>query len=236
MKVANIVGVMGRSTQGVTRPFLCRGEDGYTYFAKGRYVGCRGLIAEVLAGRLAQALVLPMAEFGVGHVPSTLIRESCRDDLQELGPGACFVSRELIGCEELRHAGLAHVPQELRARVLLFDWWVGNGDRTLSEHGGNPNLLLCSENRSLHIIDHNLAFDTPLAGFWDQHVFRSAREAWSRGFRAVAETEMSRLLGLVPGWWAGLPEEWTGVSDQRLPENLRLLARFRGDSGAFWEP
>lgn len=41
-----IVEILSRSIQGVTRPFVCRGEDGCTYFVKGHGAGRRSLIAE----------------------------------------------------------------------------------------------------------------------------------------------------------------------------------------------
>ena len=31
--------IIGRSVQGVTRPFICRGDDGIVYFVKGRGAG-----------------------------------------------------------------------------------------------------------------------------------------------------------------------------------------------------
>ena len=34
-----IVEVLGRSIQGITRPFICRGEDDRTYFVKGQGAG-----------------------------------------------------------------------------------------------------------------------------------------------------------------------------------------------------
>lgn len=37
--------VLGRSTQGVTEPFICRGDDGETYYVKGYGAGRRSLIA-----------------------------------------------------------------------------------------------------------------------------------------------------------------------------------------------
>ena len=41
-----IVEVIGRSVQGITRPFICRGDDGQQYFVKGNGAGRRAFIAE----------------------------------------------------------------------------------------------------------------------------------------------------------------------------------------------
>lgn len=47
-----IVEVLERSVQGRTEPYVCRGDDGEVYFAKGRSATRRGLIAEWLCVRL----------------------------------------------------------------------------------------------------------------------------------------------------------------------------------------
>jgi hypothetical protein len=63
-----IVEIMGRSEQGVTRPFICRGDDGHVYFVKGRGAGMRSLICEWIAGQLGRRLGLPIAPFEIVEV------------------------------------------------------------------------------------------------------------------------------------------------------------------------
>jgi len=58
-----IIEIIRRSDQGVTRPFLCRAEDGAIYFVKGRHAGHRSLICELLGGLLTENLRLPIAPF-----------------------------------------------------------------------------------------------------------------------------------------------------------------------------
>ena len=41
-----ITEVTARSTQGITRPFICRGDDGWLYFVKGNGAGRSSLISE----------------------------------------------------------------------------------------------------------------------------------------------------------------------------------------------
>ncbi len=41
-----IVEVLRRSNQGLTRLFICRGDDGNTYFVKGRDAGRRNQVCE----------------------------------------------------------------------------------------------------------------------------------------------------------------------------------------------
>ena len=50
--IVQIVEIIGRATQGVTKPFICRGEDEEIYFVKGRGAGKRSLICEWVVGNL----------------------------------------------------------------------------------------------------------------------------------------------------------------------------------------
>ena len=56
----NIVEIISRSEQGVTRPFLCRAENDALYYVKGRYAGYRALCCEWVAGRLGKLMRLAL--------------------------------------------------------------------------------------------------------------------------------------------------------------------------------
>lgn len=75
-----IVEILDRSIQGVTRPFYCRCEDGQAYFVKGRGAGRQSLIAEYFGGRLARAFGLPVPDFEIVEIPPELIRCCSRGD------------------------------------------------------------------------------------------------------------------------------------------------------------
>ena len=55
-----IMEIKRRSEQGVTRPFLCRGDDGRWYWVKGNGAGKLALCREWIAGRIAQLMGLPI--------------------------------------------------------------------------------------------------------------------------------------------------------------------------------
>ena len=141
MLAIQIIEILNRSIQGITKPFYCRCEDGQAYFVKGHGAGKQSLIAEYVCGRLARAFGLPVADFEIVEVPQELIRWSGRDDAQDLGAGLAFGSRALPHVQEFSMAHMPHVAALTRKDVALFDWWVQNADRTLTEKGGNPNLL-----------------------------------------------------------------------------------------------
>jgi hypothetical protein len=139
-----IVEVVRRSDQGVTRPFISRGDDDEVYFVKGVGAGRRSLICEWIAGTLALELGLPVAPFEIVEVPEELIESGAGLDLSELGSGPAFGSqrREVM---ELTASAIPEVPEPMQQDVLAFDWWIRNGDRYLTERGGNPNLFWAPE-------------------------------------------------------------------------------------------
>src|ERR1044071_1356352 len=135
-----IVEIVGRSSQGITRPFLCRSEQGVLYYAKGKRAGTRALISEWIAGHLGRAMDLPLPEFDQLDIPSALVEFSARSDVHELGRGVVFGSRCVENVCDLSFLAIDQIDIQLRATVLLHDWWIQNSDRTLTDSGGNPNL------------------------------------------------------------------------------------------------
>jgi hypothetical protein len=209
--VIQIVEVIGRSSQGITRPFVCRGEDGEIYFVKGAGAGRRSLICEWVAGNLGRDLGLPIPPFAVVEVPPELIGVGGMPDLADLGAGAAFGSQRhaLI---ELPHTAVDEVPPELQWDVLAFDWWIRNGDRTLTRAGGNPNLFWDPAGAELLVLDHNQAFDPDFdpADFQSLHAF--AQQIPALFGDLVRRAEYAKRLEIALGRWdevlAGVPPAW----------------------------
>lgn len=237
-----IVEIMGRSTQGITLPFKCRGDDGHVYFVKGRSAGRRSQICEWIAGQLAHRLGLPVAPFEIVDVPEQLIRLDFSGELQDLGVGLAFGSRKL-SVVELSISHLEHVPAEVQRDVLAFDWWVHNADRILSELGGNPNLFWDIETQELVVIDHNQAFDRTFspADFVESHAFSGQWRAlvgdWvyqqqvtGRFADAMADWEV--ICNTVPPEWWFVDAEQTVPTDFDVGAAHQLLMRFQTSN--FW--
>lgn len=204
--------VLGRSTQGVTEPFICRGDDGETYYVKGYGAGRRSLIAEWVAGHLATAFGLPVADYALAEVPEQLVAAKVRRDIGDLGAGLVFASRKLPNAQELTPTTRDRVHQGLARDVLAFDWWLHNEDRHLTEQGGNPNLLWDVAGAQLVVIDHNQAFDPSFdpQRFLDSHVFA---DHWNDVFgdhdlRAVYRGRMEAALQCLPAARASMPDSW----------------------------
>lgn len=244
--ILSIVEVLGRSEQGATKPFLCRGEDGYLYYLKGRDAGLKSLCNEWIAGNLAKAMGLPLPDFAIADVPTALVDGSDRLDIKDLGAGLAFASKRLDGARELTWEESTHFPKETQAKVLLFDWWVQNEDRTLTQWGGNPNLLVTDDGNHasrLWVFDFNLAFDESFSpeNFRANHVFRGVRGEWPDGFRQQMASDMAETLAQLDGFFSDLPLEWQYLEgDENLPvqldKNLVLETTERAfrEADAFW--
>lgn len=133
--------VIRRSEQGVTRPFVCRDEQGRQLWVKGPAWRSTELAAEWICARLAHLWGLPLAEYSLVSVADDLIRLSAIPQIASLGSGTGFGSFHAEGAAELDYADIQKIDITLQAEILLFDYWVQNGDRILGETGGNPNLL-----------------------------------------------------------------------------------------------
>lgn len=208
-----IVEILRRSQQGATRPFICRGEDEALYFVKGRGAGSDSLIAEWVAGRLAEVMGIPIAPFRLVWVPEALLQAQASTEYdRDLGPGYAFGSQE-CAVTELAYSRISRVASQLQAKILTFDWWVRNGDRTLGEAGGNPNLFWNEAAEQLVVIDHNLAFDRNLDGhsFMTYHAFASiipalrANDTWRDACSQSCCTALATfddVVGEIPDtWW-----------------------------------
>ena len=232
-----ITEVIGRSTQGVTRPFLCRGDDGRQYYVKGNGAGRRALISEWIAGQIGLRLGLPIPPFVLAKIPDEIVQYSARDDIRDLGTGFGFGSELVANVDELQYLFIEQVEPQLRAKILMFDWWVCNGDRTLTEDGGNVNLLWSHRDRRLHVIDQNLAFDDHnIDDVWIHHVFRDSIKDWTPEFQKEMAGPMTEILKDLTHWWKAMPESWTEVeAGITLAALEKLLWRFEKNSRIFWK-
>ena len=206
-----IVEILGRSQQGQTRPFQCRGDDGHLYYVKGHDAGRRSLICEWLGGHLARAFGLPVPDFRVALIPPQLL--AIHAGRNDLGSAPVFASRMVEKAQEFSLAHRNKVPASLRRDVLMFDGWIHNADRTLTTHGGNPNLLWRIAPSGLAVIDHNLAFDEGFDEelFCQTHVFAAEIPAldqdlfeaqrFHRKFASALEVWDQACETVPPEWW-----------------------------------
>lgn len=239
-----VVEVLDRSVQGITKPYVCRCDDGEVYFVKGRSATRPGLIAEWLCARLAEQFGLPIAPYAIATVPSELVEADLTGWLRDLGAGEVFASCR-VNAVELSDVHRDLVPQALRRDVVAFDWWVHNGDRNMTAMGGNPNLLWNpADGGSLVVIDHNLAFDPTFSDedFLKLHVFADDIPAMFSDFlfREANTARFAAALGIWEEACNNVPASWWFVDPERtipvefsLAEVKGLLDRALNDT--FWQ-
>lgn len=209
-RIVEAAEISHRSSQGTLKPFFVRDTEGDLYVVKGMDgAGRQALVAELVCAELAQRCGLPVADYALMSFPDGMLEFTTIEGATELSGGMAFASRVAPYSRELAFDQLDNVPAELQQRVLLFDIWVSNEDRYLTEQSGNVNLLL-DENGELVVIDHNLAFD-PLVGIgdFDLHVFQRQRTALRD---LEVQARHSAALDTALGDWDTivdlLPEEW----------------------------
>jgi hypothetical protein len=192
---------------------------------------------------LGTLLGLPIPHFCIAEVPNELVQDSGRSDINDLGAGLVFASQLVEDAQEVTFSNVDRIDAELKRRVLLFDWWVRNEDRSLTEFGGNPNLLRAAGDGSLRVFDLNLAFDDSFneVGFWKSHVFNRSVPSWPDDFKVEMTERMRAALAMLPGIWQELPGEWLErLSDKSHPGALSLdtvkqvLERFQTSPDEFW--
>jgi hypothetical protein len=202
-----IVEILGPSDQGKSRPYKCRGEDGAVYYVKGRQTNRASLWHEWICGHLALRFGLRLPPFEIVGIGDDLLRETPAE-WQDLGVGPAFGSRLHPSALWMEVGWVSKVPVNVQRDVLVFDWWIRNGDRLT----GNTNLLFDAAAKELVVIDHNLAFDRDFsaADFLAHHVFAAQWSAICSDLMVQADyaQRLSGALEALPLACHNVPEEW----------------------------
>ncbi|WP_411572247.1 HipA family kinase [Vreelandella titanicae] len=239
--------ILRRSEKGTLKPFFVRDTRDELYVVKGvDGAGRQALVAELICSELGKRCGLPVAEYALMEFPHGMLEFSTEPGATDLNGGVAYASKVVPYCQELTFTQVEQVPVELQQLVLLFDIWVSNEDRYLSNLGGNVNLLQGQDGTKvggkLVVIDHNLAF-SPMAGIGDfsSHVFSAQRPALRD---LEVQSRYQEMLDIALADWSTivsfLPEEWiyrdpddkSTALTPTLEERYAWLARLRKSS--FW--
>lgn len=232
-----VIEVIERIESGATSPFRCRLEDDRLYAVKGKGALFTGLISEVVCARLGRDLGLPIPDFAIAHVERALISAAKDPQLERaIGEGLAFASLWHEPTVPINRSRLIELDQTLLARIYAFDHWVQNGDRSLTELGGNPNMLIDLRDSSLIMIDHNLALFTGYQA--DELQVHACREAWldegqNLVFKQECKAEFIGAIGKVPEIIRSLPDEWLDAEPEAEEKILQVLSRSIDDQ--FWD-
>lgn len=221
---------------GMTQPFLCQLADDQLYAVKGRGALAAGLIGEVVAGWLGKQLGLPIPDFVIAEMPPGLVAAYADQMLiSAVGAGPAFGSLWQEPVETMGTPLLATFPNEVLAKIYAFDHWIMNSDRTLTEHGGNPNMLVKLDTGGLVVIDHNLAFSGSYHP--DELMVHACRNAWTSMsrhylFREELSGAMGGALLAIDDVVGVLPTEWVEAAPDFLPYVLEVVSRV--SQPGFW--
>jgi hypothetical protein len=193
-------------------------------------------MGELYAGSLGRSIGLSIPSFSLAQVSTRLLNSFSDTSVRSsLGPDTLFASLWQEPVEGLKTPDLPQFPQRDLAALYVFDHWIQNGDRSLSEHGGNANLLVRLRDKKLIIIDHNLAF---MATYQPSELLTHAcRGAWLDArrdlvFKGELERRMQQAMTTLASLEAELPAEW-------VEEEPGFAAYVRGvlyriNAPAFW--
>jgi hypothetical protein len=203
--------------EGGSMPAIVEGDDLGLYVLKfrGAGQGAKALVAELVAGRIAQALGLPVPELVYADLDPELARTEPDPEIQHLireSAGLNLALDYLPGAANFDPvAGLPDAP--LASRIVWFDSFVSNVDRTAR----NPNLMVW--HRALWLIDHGAAlyfhhgWDTqapdPASAFVRvrEHVLLPAATCIAEADADLAprldRALFERVLAEVPDAWLG---------------------------------
>lgn len=208
--------------EGGSVPAVVEADDGALYVAKFRAAAQGGpaLAAELIAGEIARAAGLPMPELAFIDIDAALGRSEPHQEIQELlvrSAGTNLAMGYLSGALGYDVAAGRPVDPQLASRIVAFDLYVANVDRTAR----NPNLLWQGD--ALWLIDNGASlywhhgWDGTLSGAEliasAQRPFARAREhvllpladrlaeAGAALAAAVDDARLDTIIGAVPDAW-----------------------------------
>lgn len=233
-----ITEILYQMKQGATAPYLCVADNGEKYVIKRNRAGFEGCIKEWMLGKLGHAFGLPIPDCELVYVNCMLLEYN--DNYQmEIGEGVAFASQFIDDLQEVNYQQLQTDSSQIHKDLFVFDYWIRNLDRTLTELGGNPNLFFRQSNKNLVVLDHNLALDEEFdfdtyrdlhvcSGFWlDQLDFSTQQNYSERIDNAMLFWD--DLVSQIPDDWKDGHADFDGFINQ-----IRLVLNEYRDN-IFWE-
>ncbi|WP_198020568.1 HipA family kinase [Anoxybacteroides tepidamans] len=201
-------------------------SDGNKYVVKWNGVAKKRekeVINEYVAAQLAKLLSLPVPPFELVYIPAEFIDNTpeLHSKKYEFCPGCHYACLFIENSSELRK--LKPLPSqteiqnsEILARMLVFDQWINNTDRTMS------NVLLerlSDGNFYVHMIDHGKCF---LGGYnWSAKTLRKDlkhktryQETYQWAFSIIHEEHLTSFVEMI----VSLPNESIYEAVQSIPK------------------
>ena len=232
MDEIEIISIKHEMKQGKTAPYLCHADDESRYVVKGSKATYKGLIYEWVVANLAAEFGLPVPSFKKAIVDTSFTQYG----LYELY-GYNFASQFQDNIQDIRFDQLDKIEPNVLKDLFFFDYWIQNGDRCLTEKGGNPNFFLHQKTLEPFVLDHNLAFDEDfsLQRHQDIHVGAKFWNGLDLVDKPIYEAKIASCIHILDDTFESLPDEWLEI----YPEGS-IQASIKGilgrvDNEEFWE-
>jgi len=224
--------------QGATGPYLCLADNNKNYVLKRQRAGFEGCIKEWLFGKLGRYLGLPIPNCELVYVDGSLLEYN--DDYQfEIGEGMAFGSEHVPDLQEVNFQQLQSFSENQLQDLYIFDYWIRNADRNLTELSGNPNLFYKQSTLEVIVLDHNLACDKEFQ-IEDHQGLHVSSKFWPSQIDYVLQQNYeNRIRQAMLNWddlVAAIPDDWKdGVTnfDGLIAEIKLVLDEYQNQQ--FWE-
>lgn len=215
LREVNVTRYLMPLREGGSLPALAEADDGFNYVLKFKGAGQRekALIAELIGGELARRVGFKVPEIVFANLDAAFGNSEGDEEIQDLLKSSQglnlalhFLSKALTF-----DPGASHVDEELASRIVWFDAWITNVDRTFR----NTNMLIW--NRELWLIDHgaSLVFHHSWEN-WEKHALSpfsmvkdhvllpraSALEKADEAMKQIITSELiDEIVQMVPDEW-----------------------------------
>jgi hypothetical protein len=232
MDEVQITSIIREVSQGMTAPYLCDANDNNRYVVKGSKASTKELMYEWIVANLAAKFGLPIPPFKKAFVDQVFTQYNLYD-LYNYN----FASQFQDNIQEIRFDQLAIVDANMLKDLYFFDYWVQNGDRTLTAKGGNPNFFLHQITLEPYVLDHNLAFDKDfsLVDHRDLHLGAQCWNGLGLLDKVVYEEKLADCLAILDEAIGSLPKDWLDADvDGRIQTSIKGILN-RVNNEEFWE-
>ena len=213
--------------EGGSLPAVIDTHGGGLFVAKfrGAGQGVKALIAELIVGMLARHAGLPTPEPALIEIPDSFGRTEPDPEIQDLlraSHGINVGARYLDGAFNFDgNAAADYITPELAARIVWFDAFVSNPDRTHR----NPNLMIWE--RKPYLIDHG-------AALYAQHDWPSVDDARTRSpFQLIRDhvllSQSADIAEADADFAPLMSEEVIRATVDALPDELLSAAALKSD-------
>lgn len=234
----NIVEILHQMKQGATGPYLCSADNDKKYIIKRQRAGFKGCVKEWIFGKLGQSFGLPIPNIELVYIDSSLLQYD-ENYMFEIGEGIAFASELVPDLQEVTFQMLNSLSVSTLNDLYVFDYWIRNGDRNLTELAGNPNLFYKQSNLDVIVLDHNLAFDEDFS-LVDHSQLHVSAESWPKQIDYEKlhnyEERMERAIAQWNDVVTDIPSDWSGNIpgyDEFIKHIKQVLIQYRNQQ--FWE-